>query len=274
MSEAPAPAELRRRWEVTGYDTDSSGLASFAALLSRLQEAAGDHAEHLGLGFADLARAGQLWVLFQFYGQVLRYPARGEELEIHTWPSGRQKLLAVRDFAIRDSRGDTVVRAGSAWMVIDSESRKPVRPDRVVGLVDIPLRDEQLAVPDRLRDHADLSPCYTRTVRYTDLDVNRHVNNVQYLRWFLDAIPLAWHDSGHVDRFHLTFAQEGRYGDRVSVLADPPLGGESPVSADPEGALPNGLMPKEATQIMLAAVTDEAVLARAELNWRPGARPQ
>lgn len=256
------PAQMRRRWEVTGYDTDSSGLASFAALLSRLQEAAGDHAEQLGLGFADLARDGQLWVLFQFYGEVFRYPARGEQLEIHTWPSGRQKLLAVRDFAIRDAEGKPVVRAGSAWMVIDSETRKPIRPDRVSGLSRIPIRDEQLLVPPRLREREDLHPAYHRSVRYTDLDVNRHVNNVQYLRWFLDALPLGWHDAGYLDRFHLTFANEGQYGDSVSILADLALGRGEEVPA-----------PDRPTEIVLAAWSERGELARAELSWRPGERP-
>ena len=91
-----------------------------------LQESASLHAESLGLGKGDFAAAGEniSWVLTRMVVKMNRYPVWEDELTVETFPRGGRKIVAWRDFEVKDAKGQTLGVASSEWMIIDLATRK------------------------------------------------------------------------------------------------------------------------------------------------------
>jgi len=68
------------------------------------------------------------WVLSGFFITIDSYPKWQDTITIQTWPSGLERLFAMRDFIIFDADRKVIGTAKSAWIVIDMALRKPVRP--------------------------------------------------------------------------------------------------------------------------------------------------
>jgi acyl-ACP thioesterase len=206
---------------VRASDVPPNGTASVLALATYFQEAAGRHAAELGVSMQDLLADGKAWVLARLRMEVDRLPEWEEEITIETWPSGLDRLYATREFVFRDEEDRELAQGTSAWLVIDTERRRPLRPPSVLYDIEVPDRPAPLG-----QNEVDLSAPSTvdreRTfsVRYHDLDLNRHVNNVRYLEWALETLPPEVLDDYRCVALALQFEAETTLGDPVRACAE------------------------------------------------------
>jgi acyl-ACP thioesterase len=183
--------ELRTTaFPVHSFDVDAFGLLSGPALAGYLQEAAGHHAEALGVGIEALAARGIAWVLGRSRIEIARPIPLGEHLTVETWPSGLDRLAALRDFRVLGRDGGEVARAITSWLVMDLATRRPLRPDRVLEpRLQAP---EAHALPPPSAPLPILAePAIERrfSIRFQDIDRNLHATNTSYLAWALEAVP-------------------------------------------------------------------------------------
>ncbi|HET8644569.1 MAG TPA: acyl-ACP thioesterase domain-containing protein [Vicinamibacteria bacterium] len=214
---------LRESFRVRSYEVDPRRRLALRALCAYLQEAAGLHAARLGASMERLAESGLAWVLHRMKVELAECPRQGDELEVVTWPSGFDRVLADREFEV--FRGSARVAAATTrWAVADVRARRPVRMPEFIQALAVGERLAGLAI-----DRGDLPapsgpPAATRTfaVRLSDLDVVGHVNNTQYVGWVAETVPeeaLA----GWPTALEIVYRQEARYGD-VVVSESAPLG--------------------------------------------------
>lgn len=236
----------RHRFHVGSYEVDPSGGARLASLFNYLQEAAGGHAEHLDLGYHALRSQANLgFVLSRVAVEVNRLPRWDDSVLVVTWPKRAEKLLALRDFVVlpddgsvedsygpvdqetleRYAAGDTpLVRATTAWLLIDTDRMRPVRPERNLAHVPInPGLDSIAQVPERiLVPDKPATSEQTRITRYSDIDQNDHVNNARYVEWLTDflaasAMPTAEHSLPAPRDLLINFTGEVKLGDQVEI---------------------------------------------------------
>lgn len=257
---------------VRSYDVTPRGTASVLALCDFLQESAGNHAAELGVSMEELLAGDQAWVLAFLHLHIDRYPAWHDTVEVKTWPSGLERLYATREFVLSAS-GTSFARATSAWLVIDTNRRRPCRPPKVLHELSTPSREpavehnfEPLSVPDGPPDHKR-----DFRVRYHDLDVNRHVNNVRYVEWAVETLPSAWIDSRLVTDLSLQFRAETTSGDPVRAtihrMDAPSLSAPSSDDADTSGPTADA---GESTPVLchhLQHGDDDRTLAVAQTRW-------
>lgn len=211
----------RASFTVHSFDADAFGDLSPAALAGYLQEAAGRSADGLGFGFADLNRRGLTWVLAREQ-VILDQPVRwGETLEIETWPSGVDRLAALRDFRLLRG-GVEIGRALTTWFAIDVAKRRPVRPDAVLP----PERLEQTphVIPPGAPAPAVLEEAAVDRrfhVRFADIDANLHVTNSSYVAWALEAVDEETWRSSRVAAFDIQFLAECNLGTYVRCRSAP-----------------------------------------------------
>lgn len=211
-------------FKVRSYECGANGEATLPAICNYLQEAASLHAEELGFSKSDFDAAGGniSWVLTRLAVKVVRYPKWEEEVSVETFPRGGRKIVAWRDFIVRDSAGETIALATSEWMVIDLASRKmEAIPARVLGCVDE--NPESVLGPEpftpRLKFPGDVesgSERHTFRAQFSHIDLNGHVNNVHYIEWLLE--PLAGEGPEEIE---VVFRSETLAGDEVGVVAAP-----------------------------------------------------
>ena len=201
---------------VKAYEADHTGSLKLHSLFNELSDVAGNHAAHLGVGYRELLQAGYFWVLSRIKVRIFRMPAMGENVLLETWPKGVERLFALRDFRMTDREGATLVAATSAWLLLDAGRSRPhkieVLPYR------IPLREGVDAIPglpEKLTPVEGLELKYERKVMPSDLDVNNHVNNAEYVRWIADCAGCD--NPGTIASIHVNYLDEALLGDTIEL---------------------------------------------------------
>ena len=204
-------------FRVRTSEADMFGLARLDALFGCFQEAAGHHARDLGVGREILEAQGCFWVLSRCWMHVRRYPAWGREFVVRTWPQGVRRLFALRHFRLLDLGGADFGSGISAWVILDAKHR-PVRPGPFLEHLILP--DEPDVEGDVLEKQpavAEMPELGRLMVPYSDLDVNRHVNNAAYVRWILDSFDQEHHERRQVRSIRIDYLAETLRGETVSL---------------------------------------------------------
>lgn len=206
---------LRKSFDIRSYEVNAGGRLSIPSIFNLLQDAASSHALKLGVSVPELLASNYTWVLSRIYLKMNHYPEWGDTIQVHTWPSGIQRVFALRDFDIRQD-GRTIGSCVSAWIIIDAANRRPLRPTSFA---------RQLNPVDRLHvlDHplgklpALKTPQVEKrfSVRYRDLDINQHVNNVSYIEWLLECTPGILESGRCLSELEVNFLGEALHGDTV-----------------------------------------------------------
>jgi medium-chain acyl-[acyl-carrier-protein] hydrolase len=208
------------RFQIHTHEADMHGLARLDALFCCFQEAAGHHARNLGVGREDLARKGCFWVLSRCCMRIDHYPEWGQKIIVRTWPRGVERLFALRDFQMLSENGRMLGSGVSAWLILNQDKHRPMKPgpfmQGITPAKEPAVTGDVLSKPVSARD---LSELCRFSVRYSDLDVNRHVNNAAYVRWVLDSFDAQRHDRFRIAAIRIDYLSETVLGDRIAVQA-------------------------------------------------------
>jgi len=58
---------------------------------------------------------------------------------------------------------------------------------------------------------------FTKKIRYTDLDINQHVNNTKYIELVLDSFSPEYHKSHNLQSLTISFNSESFYDDELEI---------------------------------------------------------
>ena len=215
-------SELKESWvdqyQIHSYEVDQHSSLSIVSAVNYFQESAWRNAESMGVGFRELAAKNRFWILSRLYVEMYRYPIWGDIIQLETWPKGMESLFALRDFRIKSANGEELFGAGtSAWLIIDGTSHRLQRVDHICD--DMPYYP-QTAVdrkPGKIALAGSMKPQNRIIAGYTDLDVNNHVNNVCYLNWAVNYLPVE-NDKLVVRSVEINFLSEARLHSPVEIL--------------------------------------------------------
>ncbi len=169
-------------FQVGSYQVHPDGKISFTSLADFFQEIAWRHADSADFG-RNLMESKLMWVLSRLDIRVEKSPTWGEKIQTFTTGRGAAKLFAFREFLILDSNGEVLVKAMSSWLLLHTQTKRPQRPEAVLPphLFD-PIQKPDWQ-PEKIRIDGDEIYRETLKVRYSDLDLNNHVNNTSYVLW-------------------------------------------------------------------------------------------
>jgi medium-chain acyl-[acyl-carrier-protein] hydrolase len=247
------PRVWREQFKVRSYDIGPSKLITPHTVCQYLQEAASNHADLLGLSAERLAELDQMWVLSHLSLKILRYPSWRETLVVQTWPVTNSSFLrAYRDFKIHNDQGEYIGCASTKWLLLNQETRKPVKlPAWLPSITSAGLEPAILNDVKEIPAGSAATRVQSFAVRASDIDWNVHVNNVRYLDWAMESIPLELQLQYRVEELNIDFIGEGKFGDTVASEYFPAA------DSDPSG---------------LHRILDQSsgkVLARLRIRWRP-----
>lgn len=207
---------LEQDYGIRSYEIDAGGRLSIPSIFNLLQDAASNHALRLGVSVHQLLEKNYTWVLSRMMLKMDAFPGWQDPVRVRTWPSGIQTVFALRDFEIRDSADHIIGSAVSAWIVIDADKRRPVRPtsfaEQINSVEGMRAFDHSLNKLPRI-DAPDVENRFF--VRYHDLDINQHVNNVSYIEWLLESIPGFGRKGLTLKELELNYLGEAFKGDRI-----------------------------------------------------------
>jgi len=214
--------QFQLRWQKTckvqSYQVDLHQRMSVPALCNFFQELAWEHAEHLNFGFNHLKSIGKFWVLSRLQMKIYKYPLWGDEILFSTWPRGMDGLLALREFLVLSANGEKLAAATTSWLVLDEEKHRPQRIDPIEFARFSQLTDSVLDISaEKIAKPEQATKVESFKVKFSDIDVNRHVNNVRFMQWAIDAIPFNELMSKRVGEFSINFIAEARLEDSITI---------------------------------------------------------
>lgn len=218
---------------VEPFHVDFTGRIFMGVLGNHLLNAAGSHSSRRGWGIGALNETRHTWVLSRLSVEMTEMPRQSEHIEIRTWVESVMKLFTNRNFSIHRADGTVLGYARSVWAMIDMETR---RPCDLLSLYDGDILNYVVSEEENvcsIEGHGRFrfrEPELVRTldVRYSDIDINRHVNSIKYMEHILDLFSREELERG-LRRFEIAYKAESRMGDTLSFYVQRGEVGETDV---------------------------------------------
>ncbi len=212
---------LEKEYPVHVYDTGPDGKASLYSLFNFMQDIASEHAVKLGFGRDDLMKHNHFWVLSRMYAVIAEMPSWEEKIIVKTWPNGTDKLFAMRNYEIFFPDGRPVASALSSWLIVDRTTKKIQRPGELLTQFHSEMNQDISSVraAGKLTWPSENTRESTRfRVKISDLDVNLHTNNVNYLKWVSDTYDINF-VMNHIPRsVEINYLAESVVNDEIIIM--------------------------------------------------------
>ena len=149
-------------------------------------------------------------------------PMQYESFTIETWVENVYRLFTDRNFAVLNKEGKAIAYARSVWAMIDTETRKPVdlmaiHDGDIAGYICD--KDCPIDKPSRIKVNSK-EPVAILPVKYSDMDINGHVNSIRYIEHILDLFPVDAFKEKRVRRFEMAYVAETMDTDTMAYYMD------------------------------------------------------
>jgi len=208
-------------YKIHHYEVDRNGRVFIATFINYFEDLALNHSESLDMGIDYLLKNNIAWVVYKWDIKIYKYAMLGEKLRVRTWAHSVRTFYAYRKFDIINSSGETIAQANSLWFMINIKRRRPCKiQDEIIekfGLTkkdSSPIEFEKLKVPINITEEKNF------VVRYSDIDTNKHVNNVKYVSWALETIPKNIINNYKLSQLKINYDKETAYGEVVKALGE------------------------------------------------------
>lgn len=208
-------------FQIRWHETDLNRAIRPSALLAVLQETANHQLHEANMDLDRLRDEKRVGFILSRIAAKVRSPLRAyEKIVAQTWVCPSRGLNFERCFRILRG-GAPVAESWSSWGLLSLENRSLLRVDAL----EFPVLPEEKLIPAgiplrfRMPPVGEMEFVGKRTVRYSDLDYNGHMNNTKYPDMLADFLPdpaSVW-----VNGFSLSFLQEAKAGGELSVYRAP-----------------------------------------------------
>ena len=207
------------QFRVDSRDVDLFNQCRPSAVLGILQEAATRAALALGASGPEIrAKYNCLWMVTRSWVE-LDAPLRWNDLvDVKTWHRGGSGASTYRDFDLfRD--GKPIGQGTTIWVMVDADSRKLFRIKELTefqgtdgGELCKSVKLHRIPMPEEFDNRT------RRDLRYSDTDINGHVNNIHYADFACDSLHLEELGRGKFVRsLQIGYVNEGRAGETIWV---------------------------------------------------------
>ena len=160
-------------------------------MLSMLENVACMHSDKAGYGIREIPKTNLSWVQLNWHVKILRRLKYDEEVTIKTWARGTTKVSTLRDFEVLDSNNKLVCIATTKWTLTD------IRTLSITKITDDVMQkygpEEKTIFPDfefkKLKAPDNSINEYIYSTQRRDIDVNKHMHNLNYLDLAYEALP-------------------------------------------------------------------------------------
>lgn len=205
------------------FHADFTGRLTLSMLGNHLLNCTEQHATARGFGMSNFNDESYTWVLSRLAIEFDALPQRYETFEIDTWVEKVYRLFTDRNYAIRNAEGKTIGYGRSTWALIGIQSRKPVDLTSLHNglLLDYTCPEQPCPIdkPERIKVTAEQPEC-SIVAKYSDIDINGHVNSIRYISHVLDLFSLDFYREHPLRRFEIAYVTESYCGDVLDFFVD------------------------------------------------------
>lgn len=213
---------FENHYEIGSRDIDLFGHCRPSAVLELLQDTATKAADEIHISRADMLRQYHAFWVVSRLSYTLKRPLLFEEnVAVKTWHRGGRGAIMYREYDLTVG-GEEVGQALTAWVLVNADSRKLFRLSQVKEFEGTDggslCRSDTLS---KIQLPPQLSFAETRQMRYSDTDMNCHINHCRYADFLCDAVNLEKQlkPSEFVSSLGLCYLSECKPGESISLYA-------------------------------------------------------
>jgi len=208
------------KFHIESYVCDFTEKATITVMSRFLLDAASIHAQQREFGYEQISKDNVAWVLSRLSIQMDEYPDHNQDLTVETWIETVARFFTQRCFCFINQSGKIIGHARTVWAAIDMQTRRPIdipawRPDMlqyVDSEIQCPIEKMSKILPVEGEDSA-----MGYTVRYSDIDINKHMNSVKYIEHAVNTFDLDIFKEKFIHKFEIVFLAEGMFGDKLKL---------------------------------------------------------
>lgn len=210
--------KFEREYYVGIKDIGLNGKMSNYGMLSVLEEIASAHSDIVGYGVNDIENKKKVWLLMDWKLKVLERPNYGSNIKVKTWarPITKRPFSTYRDFEVFDGEKRVAI-AISKWILFDLETNKISKiTDDIIDLYKP--ENEKVFEEDeieKLKETKELDGYIEYDVKRADIDVNKHMHNLNYLKLAYEALPEKVYDSEEKNNVRIMYKHQILLGEKV-----------------------------------------------------------
>lgn len=211
---------FQKEYLISNNDVDYRFTLKPANIFRLFQDVAMLATQDKGVDSISLAKRNIDWVITRMDVEIKRLPRCNETVTVCTYPGKDLAMLYPRYFYIVDSHNEIIVRCASIWALIDAKERKVIVDRDVISKLPAENTGYELPLPSKLAMSEDKTLIEERTIHYSDLDFNCHMNNVHYVELLMDVHDFSFYKNHRPSFISLNYIKEIKEKDKVSVYSD------------------------------------------------------
>ena len=210
----------KTKFHIESYVCDFNEKATITVVARLMLDAASIHAQERDFGYEHLLRDNVTWVMSRLSIQLDEYPGHNEYFTVETWVEAVNRTFTQRCFRFTNQSGKIIGYANSIWAAIDLTTRRPIdivswRPDMMDFIV-----EEKICPIEKMSKIPQLDEiesCMGYTVRYSDIDINKHMNSAKYIEHAVNTFDLNIFREKFIHKLDILYLAEGVFGDKVKL---------------------------------------------------------
>lgn len=213
-------AIIENKYRININDVGISNLITNRGMLSILEDIACRHSDSVGFGINDIATTHLSWILLAWKVKITKRMPYGTYLTVRTWAKCVNKFQTLRDFEVLDENGELVCQATSKWTLIDTEKGSITRiTDNLIQKYKPETKDAfENPEIEKLIEPKQFLTEYTYVTQRRDIDVNKHMHNLNYLSLAYEALPEEVYYDKECNNIEIMYKKGITLGDTVKCL--------------------------------------------------------
>ena len=191
---------------------------TMASLGDILLATAGLNADDNGFGLRRLHEMDCAWVLSRMSIEMSRYPEQYETIQVETWVEEVGRANTIRNFCIRDTNNEIIGNACTVWVMFDMTTRRAKDLQSLEGIHEFANGETGLIEKPIKLGMVEGADYDGFKVKYSDIDINGHVNSIRYIQWISDCFSLECYRKCQVKRFEINYVNEMLFDDFVDIV--------------------------------------------------------
>lgn len=204
---------------ISSSQVDSYHKIRFDSILNVFQDLATAHSTKMGVDFPTLLeKSNAFWVLSKIKFKIEGNIYQNDTVEAVTWPNKPSLIRFLRNFSVESK--SSKIQGVSEWCVLDATTNSIRKFDSICYPQDLVHSEEkpEISAFTKLNEEV-LEDClyYEYKVLFTDIDCNKHTNNVSYAKMALNCFTPDEFEKFNFNAFEIHFISQSYFGNVIKV---------------------------------------------------------
>lgn len=207
-------------YEIQFHEVDCLNRLKETVLLNFLQDIAAVDAETIGVGYSKIRDKNIGWFLTKYDIKIFEPITDCKKIKIKSWSEGAIRINCFRDFDIYNSENKKIGEATSCWLLNDLATGKIIPPSEIFDVFATPDKSQLRSNFPKIPPIKNIDYQGEHIALFSELDVNRHVNNSIYLTWANDILPLDILMSTRIAELEIQYKKQVKCGEKIIITAE------------------------------------------------------